>query len=1011
MSSSTPNITQKSQFIRAGAGAGKTTQLISTFISFVTQFREQNKRFPRVVMTTFTRKATQEVKERLLVSAIDKPEVFEYINKKSNVHISTIHGLLSLFLVDYAEKIKFPQEIKIVDGPQYDRVLKKQINELLKKKTHFVELLEHYSFNDLVLLSKKAIELKSENKNFNFVKQEELVEKSKKHRGFIVKTIDEIFKLASEPSKSWVEYFGYLSQIKDAAQNNKHAQLLECIENSPSKPRWGEKNPSLDPVAHDLVLQLKDELLDPVYDSDEFIQKHQQLNQLFFDYTVELAAINFEHKRSTGELTIADLESLSLKIIQDFPEAAEEFSGAWDYFMVDEYQDTSPLQVQILNSLIRNKPCFVVGDPQQSIYLFRGARSEVFTQKQAEMEAQKAEVMFLQTNYRSEPALMNYINHFFSLYSPQFTSMQIKTSEAKLSLPYSAMYVKTDNQKEGVLQHIQHLLKQGVKPQDICILSRNNRNLEDIAIRAFEVGINVQLQSAAGFEEKREILDLISFNRFLVNPHDDENLLSLLRSPWFFTEDIEIVKLASQRLSEKKSFWSVLQSTQTVSQNSPQAKSATALKQFLNFFDSMGVLQTTKQFIQQTNFIHFSDYYDRTGKREANIFKYLMSLAAAEQKPDFSLGLFLEDQFQSISLNAGSSNSEAQPVMQPDCVSLMTVHASKGLQFKHVILVGLADAPNAAKVNRLSFDSQTQKFSLSVFDDQELKLKASNWSNHLRNSFKEREDAELERVLYVAMTRAIESISLVADTSKRANKNTWLSQVAWPSAGEHQADNYKTLSVEYSGLAEAVQYKSDLASEVRPLFSDLNADTGEQSQSITDLITSQGASDKPNYELQLINLKKAQYGSDLHRIFESLKYLDIDEVKKRVTKAEVEAIDYLYSVKEIDINELLAKGHNEWGFGLKTKTKFIQGQIDLWAELDNEIHVLDYKTGSSQYADKAFEQLGFYTKALLEMKQVSKNKKIVHTVIYPVEKTIVTRSYKDQVDFEKSLSAKMKEVF
>jgi ATP-dependent helicase/nuclease subunit A len=198
---------------------------------------------------------------------------------------------------------------------------------------------------------------------------------------------------------------------------------------------------------------------------------------------------------------------------------------------------------------------------------------------------------------------------------------------------------------------------------------------------------------------------------------------------------------------------------------------------------------------------------------------------------------------------------------------------------------------------------------------------------------------------------------------------------------------------------------------VRAPFADLKTDSGEQSQSITDLIGGQASNDKPNYELQLINLKKAQYGSDLHRIFESLKYLEVDEVKKRVSKNEIEAIDYLYSVKEIDIKELLQKGHNEWGFGLKTKTKFIQGQIDLWAELDNEIHVLDYKTGSSAYAEKAFEQLGFYTKALLEMKQVPNHKRIVHTVIYPVEKTIVTKSYKDQNDFEMSLSAKIKEVF
>ena len=127
---------------------------------------------------------------------------------------------------------------------------------------------------------------------------------------------------------------------------------------------------------------------------------------------MELYFVNFEYKRRTGELTLADLDSLALQIIEKFPDSAEEFSSTWDYFMLDEYQDTSPLQVKILNAIIRDKTCFVVGDPQQSIYLFRGARSEVFEKKQTEMQQSGAQVDFLETNYRSEPTLMNFINLF-----------------------------------------------------------------------------------------------------------------------------------------------------------------------------------------------------------------------------------------------------------------------------------------------------------------------------------------------------------------------------------------------------------------------------------------------------------------------------------------------------------------------------------------------------------------------------------------------------------------------
>ena len=109
--------------------------------------------------------------------------------------------------------------------------------------------------------------------------------------------------------------------------------------------------------------------------------------------------------------------------------------------------------------------------------------------------------------------------------------------------------------------------------------------------------------------------------------------------------------------------------------------------------------------------------------------------------------------------------------------------------------------------------------------------------------------------------------------------------------------------------------------------------------------------------------------------------------------------------------EILKHGHNEWGFGLKTTKTFIQGQIDLWAELENDIHVLDYKTGSSLYSDKAFEQLAFYTNALFEMKLISSNKKIIHSVVYPSEKLIKTKTFSGENEFKIKLSKKILALF
>ena len=113
--SSTP-FSLKSTIIQAGAGAGKTTNLIQTFIENVKAFKAQHQRYPHVVISTFTRKATQELKERLYAQALKEndQELFDYLNKKSWVHISTLHGLLVPFLSRYGSKAGLNPELKII---------------------------------------------------------------------------------------------------------------------------------------------------------------------------------------------------------------------------------------------------------------------------------------------------------------------------------------------------------------------------------------------------------------------------------------------------------------------------------------------------------------------------------------------------------------------------------------------------------------------------------------------------------------------------------------------------------------------------------------------------------------------------------------------------------------------------------------------------------------------------------------------------------------------------------
>ena len=1017
MSSYTPHV--KSQFIRAGAGAGKTTQLIQSFIEFNHDFLQNHGRLPKVIMTTFTRKATQEVKERLLVEALKRNDqkVFEHINKKSSVHISTIHGLLHLFLSQFHDLLSLPHEIKILDQNIYEKNIKKNLYILMKHNPEYVEILDHYPFSKLVTIALQALNYRAEFKEFDFVRADSLKQLCEQKQNKVINLLNCIFAAVPSVPDKWVEYFEYLKKIKNCLLENNENLLLESLQETPRKPTWNLKKPAFAQEGHDLIEQLREIDIFSAVDTQAYRTLHENINQLFKNLVEDLYLLDQTAKKNKGELTISDIETLSLKLINEFPQAAQEFSDSWDFFMIDEYQDTSPLQVKILNELIQKKPCFIVGDPQQSIYLFRGARSEVFFEKEKWYQASGSVIKVLDRNYRSDPALMAFINDFFSQTSQQFKPMKLKErqiskekSSANAVLP-QAHYVQTYDETHAVLKKIETLFSAGIQAKDICVLSRRNSSLIKIANLAYEYNIPVQLQAAAGFESQREILDLVAFLKFLINPHDNDNLVTLLRSPWFYVTDQILLEVAQASSLKKCSFWIALKEQ--------KSEIYFQLNQIQIEYETEGVSVTLKKFIHKSHFLAVSELLDPSGQREANIWKFVQSLAESERQVGFSLGSFIQNQFQTLSSDLGSSDSEAQPVIQPDRVSLMTVHASKGLEFKHVIVIGFSDRPQTTKTLPLAFDPIQQRFSLAVYDDQESKLLSSEWSQLVRRSFNQRELEESERVLYVALTRAKDTLTLISRQPKEDERNfltkdCWFNKTVWPSLTE-QPIIKKTDDGEY--ILEST-FSKDQASinsqqlhdelQIRPVYQSASSQN-LQAVSVTALlepdVKKKSLGSSQMYHMTFENLKKAQAGTDLHRIFESLKYLPLENILLQLSVQEKILVQYLVEQKQIDLLSILKVGYTEWGFGLKTDQGFMQGQIDAWSETEEEIHVLDYKTGRVDYAEKAFQQLAIYTKALLKMKKISSSKRIVHSVLYPADQVIKQKIYSNANQFLKEIGA------
>jgi ATP-dependent exoDNAse (exonuclease V) beta subunit len=152
---------------------------------------------------------------------------------------------------------------------------------------------------------------------------------------------------------------------------------------------------------------------------EKFVSLNLSLATVEARFTDEIRAEKFR----SGLIELEDLELLSIELIQKSPQSARSFAESWDHWLIDEFQDTSPRQVQLIEALAIGKPQFIVGDPQQSIYLFRGARPGVFAEREATALSRGDERTELMGNRRSSPGVMKFINHAVGRLEGEFQEM------------------------------------------------------------------------------------------------------------------------------------------------------------------------------------------------------------------------------------------------------------------------------------------------------------------------------------------------------------------------------------------------------------------------------------------------------------------------------------------------------------------------------------------------------------------------------------------------------------
>jgi ATP-dependent helicase/nuclease subunit A len=355
-------------------------------------------------------------------------------------------------------------------------------------------------------------------------------------------------------------------------------------------------------------------------------------------------------------------------------------------------------------------------------------------------------------------------------------------------------------------------------------------------------------------------------------------------------------------------------------------------------------------------------------------------LAGLQDRPD------LED---------GGDDSDATPVIAPRRVNLMTIHASKGLQFDHVLLLGMTSKPRLSQAELFSVDEEKGQWSLSLMNEEERKVQPSRLAIRVKEKFNQRELQEHLRVLYVALTRAKEGLTLM--WAGKPEKNSWAASCPLQlTSGVHREKDFSYAILEGPFLPR-IQHREELQLQKDPgpwhAASPDSPHQGHQTVAVTRLIAAEMESAAkavamPASVLQKA-LAKAYRGTEAHRIFESLKYTPSEVVIGYLNDEELkEAVRYVSQVKELPLVKIIQQGFVEWGFSFQHQDSWIQGQIDLWGQVDGETWIVDYKTGSSDYAMTAFDQLKAYTWALHKMNFIAQDSKVHLAVVYPFEKKI-----------------------
>ena len=801
----------------AGAGAGKTRWLVEHYLELL----RQGLRPTQLVAITFTDKAAAEMRERITTRLLGQGGAEELLASLELAPISTIHSFCVTLLREFAPRVGLEPGFDVLDEPRFlqlvDEALEEVIAQALARAEPAIELLlEHYSLAThelprlvrgayLGLLSVGVSPAHAQQVSAKASKEilREFISQAEAAAQELRRAVEEARLSPKAKFTAKVQRLVELWPWEEGLEGLERVRIEELRGVVGGRGNWAE---AFRPLRAAIKQALGALLAASTGD---------EVREGLLGVAHELWERVERRMREVGGISFAHQLQLALRLLENHEDVLRELRGRYKVILVDEFQDTDPIQARIVGLLtgLEGPPgpgpsLVIVGDPAQSIYSFRGAQARIFGEVAREITSRGGQLVQLTSNYRSCKELVELFNSLFSTLELARAAgveglgveyCQVPRAE-ETALGGRAVEVvdlgvgggggpklstrqRREAEAEAVARYVLKLRQEGVRAGDIVILMRQRTGVEIYEQALSRAGIEFYTVGGRGFFVAPEVRAMVAGLRAVVEPADELALVGWLRSIFVGLDEDVVVALGVEGGSVRRGLMDegLWPGWASATQRQRLGRARDILLRLEPLAHRLGPAELLERLMEEVDAEAVSLGGPRGEQAAANLRKLIEIVRAAIPRVEGGTRAVVHWLLGEVERALEFPGEEAQAPLageQAEVVRIMTVHGAKGLEFPVVLLVDLGSGGGGGGNSRVWVGPQGEVALKKVRDPlsgQELRPPIAMYLKKLHEA---QQAAESLRLFYVASTRATRRlVFFLSDTQasgSRAPKTpTW----------------------------------------------------------------------------------------------------------------------------------------------------------------------------------------------------------------------------------------------